>query len=109
MNIKAVAEATAEQETKVGIAKGTAAKALVDAYGGPELQVQQSVLTAFAEALKVSKSPLVPQTVFMGGSEGTAPNAMEGIMSMVLANMANSKDSVLTKKEDSINVKELEK
>ena len=95
LNIKAVAEATAEQETKVGIAKGAAAKALVDAYGGPELQVQQSVLTAFAEALKISKSPLVPQTVIMGGNDGKTPNAMEGILSMILANMANNNDSIL--------------
>ena len=109
LNIKAVAEATAEQETKVGLAKGTAAKALVDAYGGPELQVQQSVMTAFAEALKISKSPLVPQTVIMGGTDGKTPNAMEGIMSMVLANMASSKESIITKQENNINVKDLEK
>jgi hypothetical protein len=79
---------------------------LVDAYGGPELQVQQSVMTAFAEALKISKSPLVPQTVIMGGSDGKAPNAMEGIMSMVLANMASSNGSVLTKPKDTITIKE---
>lgn len=109
LNIKAVAEATAEQETKVGMAKGTAAKALVDAYGGPELQVQQSVMTAFAEALKISKSPLVPETVIMGGSDGKTPNAMEGILSMVLANMANSKESIITKKNDSILAKDVEK
>lgn len=107
-NIKAVAEATAEQETKVGIAKGTAAKALVDAYGGPELQVQQSVMTAFADALKISKSPLVPQTVIMGGTDGKTPNAMEGIMSMVLANMASGNASVVTSKDDNLKVKELE-
>ncbi|MZK49985.1 SPFH domain-containing protein [Clostridium beijerinckii] len=95
LNIKAVAEATAEQETKVGLAKGTAAKALVDAYGGPELQVQQSVLTAFAEALKISKSPLVPQTVIMGGVDGKTPNAMEGILSMILANMASANGSIV--------------
>ncbi|NMF05689.1 SPFH domain-containing protein [Clostridium beijerinckii] len=95
LNIKAVAEATAEQETKVGLAKGTAAKALVDAYGGPELQVQQSVLTAFAEALKISKSPLVPQTVIMGGADGKTPNAMEGILSMILANMASANGSIV--------------
>ena len=99
LNIKAVADATAEQETKVGIAKGTAAKALVDAYGGPDLQVQQSVMIAFAEALKISKSPLVPQTVIMGGSDGKTPNAMEGIMSMVLANMASGKASGVIKTE----------
>ncbi|NRT75679.1 SPFH domain-containing protein [Clostridium beijerinckii] len=132
LNIKAVAEATAEQETKVGLAKGTAAKALVDAYGGPELQVQQSVLTAFAEALKISKSPLVPQTVIMGGTDGKTPNAMEGILSMILANMASangsivntitpahsditnqsenssSKESKIAKKKDNISVKEPE-
>lgn len=95
LNIKAVAEATAEQETKVALAKGTAAKALVDAYGGPELQVQQSVLTAFAEALKISKSPLVPQTVIMGGADGKTPNAMEGILSMILANMASANGSIV--------------
>ncbi|BBK79036.1 MULTISPECIES: flotillin family protein [Clostridium] len=94
-NIKEVAQATAEQETKVGIAKGTAAKALVDAYGGSELQIQQSVLTAFAEALKISKSPLVPQTVIMGGADGKTPNAMESILSMILANMAQDKNSIL--------------
>lgn len=105
LNIKLVADATAEQETKVGIAKGTAAKALVDAYGGPELQVQQSVMIAFAEALKISKSPLVPQTVIMGGTDGKTPNAMEGIMSMVLANMANAKVS----DENIVNVNKLEK
>ncbi|WP_026885959.1 SPFH domain-containing protein [Clostridium beijerinckii] len=95
LNIKAVAEANAEQETKVGLAKGTAAKALVDAYGGPELQVQQSVLTSFAEALKISKSPLVPQTVIMGGTDGKTPNAMEGILSMILANMASANSSIV--------------
>lgn len=118
LNIKAVAEATAEQETKVGLAKGTAAKALVDAYGGPELQVQQSVLTAFAEALKISKSPLVPQTVIMGGADGKTPNAMEGILSMILANMAstngsmanvlNTEPSSLTNISNSISTKEPE-
>ncbi len=132
LNIKAVAEANAEQETKVGLAKGTAAKALVDAYGGPELQVQQSVLTAFAEALKISKSPLVPQTVIMGGADGKTPNAMEGILSMILANMASAngsivnpvataqseltnqadssstKESKVTKKKDNISAKEPE-
>jgi len=107
LNIKAVADATAEQETKVGIAKGTAAKALVDAYGGPELQVQQSVMVAFAEALKVSKSPLVPQTVIMGGADGKTPNAMEGIMSMVLANMAAPKVVDTNKPGDGLHIKEI--
>ncbi|MBU3181613.1 SPFH domain-containing protein [Clostridium psychrophilum] len=107
LNIKSVADATAEQETKVGIAKGAAAKALVEAYGGPDLQVKQSVMIAFAEALKISKSPLVPQTIIMGGADGKTPNAMEGIMSMVLANMASEKGTALSKSIENIDVKEV--
>ena len=107
LNIKAVADATAEQETKVGIAKGAAAKALVEAYGGPDLQVRQSVMIAFAEALKISKSPLVPQTIIMGGADGKTPNAMEGIMSMVLANMASEKGSIIPKKNENTDVKDV--
>ncbi|WP_298844661.1 SPFH domain-containing protein [Clostridium sp.] len=109
LNIKAVADATAEQETKVGIAKGTAARALVEAYGGPDLQVKQSVMIAFAEALKISKSPLVPQTIIMGGTDGKTPNAMEGIMSMVLANMASGKGSILPKSIENTDVKKEKK
>ncbi len=97
LNIKAVADATAEQETKVGIAKGKAAQALVDAYGGPDLQVMQNVLTAFADAIKVSKTPIVPQTVITGGADGKNVNAIEGILSMVLAQMANGKSDGLLK------------
>lgn len=104
LNIKAVAEAKAEQETKVGIAKGAAAKALVDAYGGPELQVQQSVLTAFAEALKITKTQLVPQTVIMGGGDEKTPNAMESILSLVLANMANSKGAIFSDEIQNISI-----
>ena len=107
LNIKAVADATAEQETKVGIAKGKAAKALVEAYGGPDLQVKQSVMIAFAEALKISKSPLVPQTIIMGGADGKTPNAMEGILSMVLANMASEKGVVVPKSIEDIKAKDV--
>jgi hypothetical protein len=65
-------------------------------------------MTAFAEALKISKSPLVPQTVIMGGTDGKTPNAMEGILSMVLANMASSNGSVIINQNDGISVKEPE-
>lgn len=94
-NIKMVADATAEQEEKVGKAKGLAAQALVDAYGGAEMQVTKSVLEAFAKAIETSGTPIVPQTVIGSGIDGKTPNALEGIMSLVLANMATSKDTQL--------------
>ena len=62
-------------------------------------------MIAFAEALKISKSPLVPQTVIMGGTDGKTPNAMEGILSMVLANMASEKNSVVSKSIENIMLK----
>ncbi len=92
LNIKAVADAEAEKVTKIGEAQGRAAQALVNAYGGPELQVQQNVLTAFATALQEGKMAIVPQTVINGGSGGETPNALEGIMSLVLANLANTRN-----------------
>ncbi|MFL0195671.1 SPFH domain-containing protein [Clostridium sp. WILCCON 0269] len=106
LNIKAVASAEADKETKVGTAKGIAAKALVDAYGGPELQVVQSVLTQFAEALKVSKSPLVPNTIITAAGDGKTPNAMEGILSLVLANIANGKGLLVPKDIESSKITE---
>ena len=43
----------------------------------------------------------------MGGTDGKTPNAMEGIMSMVLANMASEKSSVMPKGIDNMNAKEV--
>lgn len=87
-NVKAIAEAEAEKETKVGQAKGLAAKALVDAYGGAEIQAMKSVMESFADALKTGGAAIVPQTVIGASADGKMPNAIEGIMSLVLANMA---------------------
>ncbi|MHC1684988.1 MAG: SPFH domain-containing protein [Clostridiaceae bacterium] len=94
LNIKSIADATAEQEEKVGKAKGEAARAQVDAYGTPELQATKDILTAFAKALEISKAPLVPHTV-IGGVDGKGTNALEGIFSLVLANMAEGDKSML--------------
>ncbi|MDF2534615.1 MAG: hypothetical protein K0R18_772 [Bacillales bacterium] len=88
-NIKVVADAESERETKLGVAKGNAAQALVQAYGGPELQVYKCVMEAFADAVKANGHPLVPQTV-IGASDGKNVNAIEGILSIALAQMAKS-------------------
>lgn len=93
LNIKAVADAEAEKVTKVGEAQGRAAQALVDAYGGPELQVQQNVMTAFATALQEGKMAIVPQTVINSGSGGETQNALESIMGLVLANLATARNN----------------
>lgn len=95
LNVKAIADAEAEKITKIGAAEGKAAQALVDAYGGPELQVQQNVMTAFAKAIEVGQIALVPQTLINSGSGegGNGTNALESIMGLVLANMAATKSA----------------
>lgn len=91
LKIKAIADATAEQEQKVGEAKGKAASAIVEAYGGAQMQILQSALSSFADALKETKAQLVPNTVMMG-KEGEVPNALEGILNLLFKQFAANGD-----------------
>jgi hypothetical protein len=69
--IRMTAEADADREARVGIAKAIAIEEQVAAYGGPQLQLAQDVMTKLASAIETSKVPIVPQTVVnMGGAEG---------------------------------------
>jgi hypothetical protein len=67
------AEADADREARVGIGRAIAIEEQVNAYGGPQLQLAQDVMTKLAQAVETSKVPIVPQTVVnMGGAEGGA-------------------------------------
>ena len=69
--IRMTAEADADREARVGIGKAIAIEEQVAAYGGPQLQLAQDVMTKLASAIETSKVPIVPQTVVnMGGGEG---------------------------------------
>ena len=88
--IRALAEAEAEKISRIGIAQALATEEQVRAYGGPQFQVTQQVLTRFAEAIQTSGVDVVPRVVVSGGNnaEGgssTSSNVMEGLLTMLLS------------------------
>ncbi|URZ14307.1 SPFH domain-containing protein [Clostridium felsineum] len=103
--IKSIGEAQADKEAKIGISRAIAAKEQVNAYGGPQYQVIQDVMSKLAEALKESKIDLVPKTYISNSNSGKTPNALEGILDLLLVKMSNE-DYV--QKELSPKAKEIE-
>ncbi|WP_207706704.1 SPFH domain-containing protein [Acetobacterium tundrae] len=86
--IKALAEAEAEKEARVGIGKAIAVEEQVKAYGGPEYQVVQDVMTKFTSAIEKAKIDIVPKTVMsMGGKEGqnSSFNAFEMLIDLLIS------------------------
>jgi uncharacterized membrane protein YqiK len=89
--IKAIAEAEAEKEARVGIGKAIAIQEQVNAYGGPQYQVVQDVMTKFTAAIQQSKIDIVPKTVVnMGGGQGqgmgSSVNAFEMLLGLLISN-----------------------
>jgi uncharacterized membrane protein YqiK len=86
--IRALAEAEAERIARTGIAQALAIEEQVAAYGGPQYQVTQQVMSRFAEAIQQAQVEIVPRVVINGGGEqgGTASsNVMEGLLTMLLS------------------------
>ncbi len=85
--IRVLAEADAEKAARIGIAEAIAVEEKVRAYGGPQFQVTQQVMTRFAEAIERSGVGIVPQIVVGGGGQGTSggQNLMEGLLAMLLS------------------------
>jgi uncharacterized membrane protein YqiK len=69
--VRVMAQADAEREARTGIGKAIAIEQQVAAYGGPQLQLAQDVMTKLAAAVQAAGIPIVPQTVVnMGGTDG---------------------------------------
>ena len=87
--IRALAEAEAEKAARIGISQAIAIEEQVRAYGGPQFQVTQQVMTRFAEAIEQAKVDVVPRIV-IGGNGGEAgeagqSNLMQGLLAMLLS------------------------
>lgn len=109
--IKALAEADAEREARVGIGKAIAVEEQVRAYGGPQYQVTQDIMNKFTSAIKEAKIDIVPKTVVsMGSSDGkanSAVNAFEMLMGLLVneklgVNLSNKDTKVENDKVKSI-------
>jgi Uncharacterized protein conserved in bacteria len=86
--IKAIAEAEAEKEARVGIGKAIAIEEQVKAYGGSQYQVVQDIMGKFTSAIEKSKINIVPNTVVtMGGEAGSssAANAFEMLLGLLIS------------------------
>lgn len=105
--IKRLAEAEAEMKARTGIAQAIAVKEQVNAYGGPQYQVIQDVMSKFTDAIKEGKINIVPNNVVtMGAGEGNNSNvnAVESLLAVLLSEKigidfkADSLESDFTKK-----------
>lgn len=84
--IKAVGFADADRVRAVGLAQAEATAKQVEAYGGPQYQLNSQVLMRLAQAIENGKLPLVPQIVVGGGhADGVSGNLVEAMLAMLLA------------------------
>lgn len=105
--IKAIAEAEAEKEARVGIGKAIAIDEQVKAYGGPQYQVVQDIMNKFTAAIEKSKIDIVPKTVVgMGGSNNSA-NAFEMLLGLLLSEKLGVKLNNGLEKIDDARVKSI--
>ncbi|HTN53781.1 MAG TPA: SPFH domain-containing protein [Anaeromyxobacter sp.] len=90
--IKRLAEAEAEKAAKVGVAQALAIEEQVRAYGGPQLQLTQQVLTRFAEAVEQARVDVVPKIV-VGGAAGAggASSLFESLLAVLLSERLGEK------------------
>jgi len=82
--IRALAHAEAEKVARIGIAQALATEEQVRAYGGPQFQVTQTVLSRFAEAIQQAGVDVVPR-IMIGGQDGSNGSIMEALMAMLLS------------------------
>ncbi|BDG03758.1 SPFH domain-containing protein [Anaeromyxobacter oryzae] len=95
--VKRLAEAEAEKAAKVGVAQALAIEEQVRAYGGPQLQLTQQVLSRFAEAVETSRVDVVPKIV-VGGAAGTGgatgssgSSLFESLLALLLSDRLGAK------------------
>lgn len=101
--IKTIAEAEAEREARVGIGKAIAIEEQVKAYGGPQYQVVQDVMTKFTSAIEKAKIDIVPKTVLtMGGKDGqgSSVNAFEMLLNLLVSEKLGVTLNQAAKEED---------
>jgi len=95
--IKALAEAEAESNARIGIGRALAVQELVSAYGSPRLHVIQQALEQFNRAVEIAKIPVVPHTLVTtggGGEGGGGHSAFESILTALLSMTLGGGDAV---------------
>jgi uncharacterized membrane protein YqiK len=95
--IRALAEAEAERAARVGVGEAIAIDEKVRAYGGPQYQLTQQVMSRFAEAIEKAGIDIVPRVVVGAGAghvngngtpsgqPGSATGVVEALLTMLLS------------------------
>ncbi|MEO8385959.1 MAG: SPFH domain-containing protein [Betaproteobacteria bacterium] len=83
--IRAVGFADADKTKAIGMAQAEATAKQVEAYGGPQYQLNSTVLLRLAQAIENGKLPLVP-TIVVGGNNGqvSSGNLVEAMLAMMM-------------------------
>jgi len=82
--IRAVGLADAARIKATGLAQAEATDKQVQAYGGPQYQLNSQVLLRFAEAIENGKLPLVPNIVVgASGERGGSQGLVEMLLTMI--------------------------
>ncbi len=83
--IRAVGFADADKTKAIGMAQAEATAKQVEAYGGPQYQLNSTVLLRLAQAIENGKLPLVP-TIVVGGNngQGSSGNLVEAMLAMMM-------------------------
>jgi uncharacterized membrane protein YqiK len=85
--IRLIAESEADKTARVGIAQALAVEEQVRAYGGPQFQLVQQVMSRFAEAIEQSKVDVVPKIQMGGGAAGggSGGGMVESLLGVLLS------------------------
>jgi uncharacterized membrane protein YqiK len=83
--IRALAEAEAEKAARIGIAQAIAIEEQVRAYGGPQYQLTQQVMTRFADAIEKARVDVVPKIMINGQNGEGQGGVMEALLTMLLS------------------------
>jgi uncharacterized membrane protein YqiK len=92
--VKSLAEAEAEKAARVGVAQALAIEEQVRAYGGPQLQLTQQVMSRFAEAVEQAKVDVVPKIVVgatKDGAAGGGASLFESLLAVLLSDRLGAK------------------
>jgi uncharacterized membrane protein YqiK len=82
--IRLVGESEADRAARVGVAQALALEEQVRAYGGPQYQLVQQVMSRFAEAIEKSGSDVVPKIQMTSDGKGGG-SLIENLLAMLLS------------------------
>jgi uncharacterized membrane protein YqiK len=83
--IRMIGESEADRAARVGVAQALALEEQVRAYGGPQYQLVQQVMSRFAEAIETSHADVVPKIQMTTGDGKGGGSLVENLLALLLS------------------------